>query len=190
MSASLAVTVGSVRTSAHHAKQTNTWIKPFPLDCNALDVISLKSISRSVESSLYPHLWANVCDPMMSEPEKEKKSYTLWWAAPSILSPLYTKPPFLLNWTPLSNNMPPVLNFKCFISPHPPLISPMLPPPTLKIFFVVVLSRIVRLESPSQPLCWMSCNTWGSVTWDRKEWLILPKERPSVPSSCRLSKFN
>ena len=113
------MTIGSVRTSVHHAKQTNTWVKPFPLDCNALDVISLKSISRSVESSLYPHLWANVCDPMMSEPEKEKKSYTLWWAAPSISSPLYTKPPFLLNWTPLSNNMPPVLNFKCFISPHP-----------------------------------------------------------------------
>ena len=156
MSASLAVTVGSARTSAHHAKQTNTWIKPFPLDCNALDVISLKSISRSVESSFYPHLRLNVCDPMMSEPEKEKKSYTLWWAAPSILSLLYTKPPFLLNWTPLSNNMPPVLNFKCFISPQPLLISPMFvappPPLTLKNFFVVFLLRIVRLESPSQPL--------------------------------------
>ena len=188
MFASLAVTVGSVRTSAHHAKQTNTWVKPFPLDCNALDVISLKSISRSVESSLYPHLWANVCDPMMSEPEKEKKSYTLWWAAPSILSPLYIKPPFLLNWTPLSNDIPPCLELQVFHQPPPPTNKPHAPP--LKNFFVVVLSRIVRLESPSQPLCWMSCNTWGSVTWDRKEWLIPPKKGDMWPSSCRLSKFN
>ena len=68
---------------------------------------------------------------MMSESEKEKKSRTLWWAALSILSALYTKPPFLLNWTPLFNNMPPVLNFKCFISPHPlpPTNKPHAPSP-------------------------------------------------------------
>ena len=149
-----------------------------------------------MEGSLYPHLWANVCDPMMSEPEKEKKSYTLWWAAPSILSSLYTKPPFLLNWTPLSNNMPPVLNFKCFISPHPLLTSPMLfppPPAPWKNSYVVVLLRIVRLESLSQPFCWMACNTWGSVTWDRKEWQIPPKKKEKCglcpvgyPSSIKL----
>ena len=120
---------------------------------------------------------------------KRKKSRTRFWrAAPSILSPLYTKPPFLLNWTPLSNNIPPCLELQVFHQPPPPTNKPHAPP--LKNFFVVVLSRIVRLESPSQPLCWMSCNTWGSVTWDRKEWLIPPKKGDMWPSSCRLSKFN
>ena len=41
MSASLAVTVGSARTSVHHAKQTNTWIELFPFNCNLSDGISI-----------------------------------------------------------------------------------------------------------------------------------------------------